>query len=72
MLATGPNADGGWLEINCDEIQPSCVPHRTGVQPADAFPRIVTSEPKASVVITVPERLGWVRQFALAAPAVSM
>jgi len=72
--STGPSpaALGGWLEMSCDEIQPSWLAHRTGVQPFDAAPRIVTCVPKGTVVITVPERLGWFRQFARAIPAVSM
>jgi len=60
------------LAISCDEIQPSWFPHRTGVQPLLAAPRIVTWLPKDTVVITAPLRLGWLRQLALAAPAVSM
>jgi len=70
--STGPNPAGGWLEMSGEKIQPSWLPQRTGVQSLDAVPRIVTWLPYATVVMMPPERLGWLRQLAFAAPAVSM
>ncbi len=72
IRSTGPSPLGGVLAMSGDEIQPSWLPHRTGVHPYTAAPRIVTWLPKDTVVMMPPERLGWFRQLALAAPAVSM
>ncbi len=64
-----PGAASHGTRMRSAKIQPSRFAHRIGTQSPDCDPRTTTSDPFASVVITVPH--GATRQFARA-PSVVM